>query len=591
MVAANPGTIVVAQIRAAAHRVRNVTVDIVQRHVPAIAEALAAAGLPPVLARVYAARGIASIAELDHGFAALPSAEGLKGMAAAADRIARAIAAGEKIVIVADYDADGATACAVGVRGLRAMGADVDFIVPNRFEFGYGLTPEIVALAAQMQPRLLVTVDNGIASVEGVAAAAARGFDVLITDHHLPGDALPSPAIIVNPNQPGCGFPSKHIAGVGVMFYVLLATRAKLRADGAFAGRVEPNLADLVDLVALGTVADVVRLDQVNRIFVEQGLARIRAGRAQPGVLALFAVAGRDARQATAFDLGFVAGPRLNAAGRLADMSLGIRCLLSTDPREAMTLAGELDQLNRQRRDVEATMQDAALADLSVGDAAGAADPFTVCLYRAEWHQGVVGIVASRLKDRFHRPAIVFAPGGADELKGSGRSIEGFHLRDALDLVTKRAPGIITRFGGHAFAAGLTIEAGALPAFAAAFEQVARESLTPALLHRTSESDGKLTTGQLTLDLATTLRGRVWGQGMPAPSFDDIFDVRESRVVGGRHWRLVLERGGERFAGMLFNQTEPLPSRIHAVYRPEVNEWQGGSSLQLTILHWQAVAA
>ena len=326
--------------------------------------------MPGVLARIYAARGITSLAELDHGFSALPSPQGLRGIDAAAERLSRAIRARERIVIVADYDADGATACAVGVRGLRMMGADIGFIVPNRFEFGYGLTPEIVALAAQMQPRLLVTVDNGIASVDGVAAATARGIDVLITDHHLPGAALPAPAIIVNPNQPGCAFPSKHIAGVGVMFYVLLATRALLRTQGAFNGRDEPNLASLVDLVALGTVADVVCLDQVNRIFVEQGLARIRAGRAQPGVLALFAVAGRDAQRATAFDLGFVAGPRLNAAGRLADMSLGIRCLLAATEDEAMPLAAELDRLNRQRREVEASMQEEALADLAeVADA------------------------------------------------------------------------------------------------------------------------------------------------------------------------------------------------------------------------------
>jgi single-stranded-DNA-specific exonuclease len=563
-----------------------VTIEIVRREVPAAAQALAATGMPDVLARIYAARGIVTATELDHRFSALPKHDGLLGIDAAAERLSRAIHAREKIVIVADYDADGATACAVGLRGLRAMGADIDFIVPNRFEFGYGLTPEIVALAAQMEPRLLVTVDNGIASVEGVAAAAARGLDVLITDHHLPGTTLPSPAIIVNPNQPGCRFPSKHIAGVGVMFYVLLATRARLRAEGAFAGRDEPNLAELADLVALGTVADVVRLDQVNRIFVEQGLARIRAGRAQPGVLALFAVAGRDARRATAFDLGFVAGPRLNAAGRLADMSLGIRCLLATTHDEATTLAGELDRLNRERRSVEAAMQEEALADMAGLDDAAATDRFTLCLYREEWHQGVVGIVASRLKDRFHRPAIVFARGSHGELKGSGRSIDGFHLRDALDLVTKRAPGVIARFGGHAYAAGLTIGEPALPAFSAAFEQVARDWLTPAQLHRTHESDGALPRGGLTLELAARLREQVWGQGMPAPAFDDTFDVRATRVVGGRHLRLGLERGAERFDAILFNCTEPLPARIRAAFRPEVNEWQGNASLQLTIEHW-----
>jgi len=562
------------------------TVAIVRRTVPTAAQALAAAGMPDVLARIYAARGITAMAELDHGFAALPSPDRMKGIDAAAVRLVRAIRAKEKIVIVADYDADGATACAVGLRGLRAMGADIDFIVPNRFEFGYGLTPEIVALAAKMEPRLLVTVDNGIASVEGVAAAAARGLDVLVTDHHLPGDTLPAPAIIVNPNQPGCTFPSKHIAGVGVMFYVLLATRSLLRSQGAFAGKDEPNLAELTDLVALGTVADVVRLDQVNRIFVAQGLARIRAGRAQPGVAALFAVAGRDARRATAFDLGFVAGPRLNAAGRLADMSLGIRCLLATTGAEATALAGELDRLNRERRDVEASMQEEALADLRTVDDAAVADSFTVCLYREEWHQGVVGIVASRLKDKFHRPAIVFARGNAGELKGSGRSIEGFHLRDALDLVSKRDPALISRFGGHAFAAGLTIGKSGLPAFVAAFEQVARDWLTPSQLHRTHESDGTLEVGQLTLELAAQLREQVWGQGMPAPAFDDTFDVRETRIVGGKHSRIVLSRGKERFEAILFNYADPLPARIRATFRPEVNEWQGNASLQLAIEHW-----
>jgi len=563
-----------------------VTVGIVRREVPPAAQALAAAGMSTVLARIYAARGIATMAELDHGFSALPTPAAMKGIAAAAERLSHAIREKEKIVIVADYDADGATACAVGVRGLRAMGACIDFIVPNRFEFGYGLTPEIVALAAQIQPRILVTVDNGIASVEGVAEATARGIEVLITDHHLPGAALPAPAIIVNPNQPGCAFPSKHIAGVGVMFYVLLATRSRLRIAGAFAGSDEPKLADLLDLVALGTVADVVRLDQVNRIFVAQGLARIRAGRAQPGVLALFAVAGRDARRATAFDLGFVAGPRLNAAGRLADMSLGIRCLLATDTGEATQLAGELDRLNRERREVEAAMQEEALADLEQVDATAVSDQFTLCLYREEWHQGVVGIVASRLKERFHRPVIVFARGAGGELKGSGRSIASFHLRDALDLVAKRNPDLIARFGGHAFAAGLTIDAAGLPAFAAAFEQVARDWLTPAQLHRTHESDGVLARGELTLALAAQLRDQVWGQGMPAPAFDDTFDVRETRVLGGRHTRVGLSRDGEQFDAMLFNHALPLPARIRAAFRPEVNEWQGNLSLQLTIEHW-----
>jgi single-stranded-DNA-specific exonuclease len=567
-----------------------VTIAIVRRPVGAAADSLAASGMPAVLSRIYAARGIRTVAELDHSLTALPPFATLRGIGDAAARLARAIDAQERILIVADYDADGATACAVGVRGLRALGGNVDFIVPNRFEFGYGLTPEIVALAAQRDPQLLVTVDNGIASVDGVAAAAARGIDVLVTDHHLPGQVLPSPAIIVNPNQPGCAFPGKHIAGVGVMFYVLSATRALMRARGAFAARPEPNLAALLDLVALGTVADVVRLDQTNRVFVEQGLARLRAGRAQPGVLALFAVAGRDARRATSFDLGFVAGPRLNAAGRLADMALGIRCLLADGQAEALALATELDGLNRERREVEAGMQEEALADLADFAADVGDGRCTVCLFRPDWHQGVVGIVASRLKDRYHRPTFVFARTASGELRGSGRSIAGFHLRDALDLVEKRAPGTIEKFGGHAFAAGLTLSEAAFSAFQDVFEAIAREQLTPAQLARTCETDGVLARGELTHDLAQTLRDRVWGQGMPAPTFDDIFEVRASRVVGGKHTRLTLDRGGECFDAILWRHAGPLPARIHAAFRPEINQWQGASSLELAIEHWEAAS-
>ena len=567
--------------------------DLVRRTVPAAAEALAAAGVHPVLARVYAARGIASRDDLDTDLARLPPVAAMKGIAAAAARLADAIATREKIVIVADYDADGATACAVAMRGLAALGAGVDFLVPNRFEHGYGLTPEIVAEAAGKTPRLLVTVDNGIASHDGVAAAAALGIEVLITDHHLPAATLPAPALIVNPNQPGCEFPSKHLAGVGVMFYVLLATRAALRQRGAFAARPEPNFATLLDLVALGTVADVVRLDRVNRTLVAQGLARIRAGRAQPGIAALFTAAGRDPRRATAYDLGFVAGPRLNAAGRLADMAVGIRCLLAETAASALPLAVALDRLNRERRDVEATMQDEALAELDARAAATAGDACTLCLYRPEWHQGVVGIVASRLKDRLHRPVMVFArAGGAGELRGSGRSIAGFHLRDALDLVAKRAPGMLVRFGGHAYAAGLTLAEADLPRFAAAFEAVAREQLSPAQLRRTLESDGALAPGELDLGLAEVLRGEVWGQGFPAPVFDDTFAVAEQRIVGARHSRLTLLRTGDgaatvRYQAILFNHVDPLPGTVRAAYRPDVNEWNGTISLQLVIEHWQ----
>jgi single-stranded-DNA-specific exonuclease len=490
----------------------------------------------------------------------------------------------ERLLIVADYDADGATACAVGVLGLRAMGAHVDFLVPNRFEFGYGLTPEIVALAAERQPALIITVDNGIASVEGVAAARSRGIEVLITDHHLPGAELPATELIVNPNQPGCAFPSRHLAGVGVMYYVLIALRAALRQRGDFLAGGEPNLATLLDLVALGTVADVVTLDRTNRILVSQGLQRIRAGRMQPGVRALFAAAGRDPSRAGTYDLGFVVGPRLNAAGRLADMSVGIACLIAADEREAAPLAGELDRLNRERREVEAAMQSEALDGL---DATIAADQYTLCVYRPEWHQGVVGIVASRLKDRFHRPTIVFARASDGTLRGSGRAIPGFHLRDALDLVAKRAPGTIDRFGGHAFAAGLTLAEAALPRFSAEFERVGHDWLSPAALLRTLETDGDLADAELTLGLARNIGAQVWGQGFPAPLFDGEFAVLEQAIVGGKHVRLAIRGSGARLNAIVFNEPGVLPARIHAAYRPEVNHFQGLESLQIVIESWQ----
>jgi single-stranded-DNA-specific exonuclease len=567
--------------------------DIVRRPVPDTALALATAGIPPVLARVFAARGVRAPEDLDTGLATLPSYALLKGAEAAAVRLADAIARGERIVIVADYDADGATACAVGVRGLRAMGADVGFIVPNRFEYGYGLTPEIVAQALDRQPRLIVTVDNGIASHDGVAAAVNAGVDVLVTDHHLPAATLPPTPWIVDPNQPGCEFPSRNLAGVGVMFYVLLALRAELRRRGHFAGASEPQLATLLDLVALGTVADVVRLDRVNRTLVAQGLARIRAGRAHPGVAALFAAAGRDARRAASYDLGFVAGPRLNAAGRLADMSVGIRCLLADSAAAALPLATELDRYNRERREIEGDMQTAALA--AVESIGGIGDACSLSLYDASWHQGVVGIVASRLKDRFHRPTVIFARGGSGELKGSGRSIAGLHLRDALDLVAKRAPGLIARFGGHAFAAGLSIAEADLPRFRTLFEEVAREALSPAQLCRVLETDGELAPDELDLDLARAMHDAVWGQGFDAPVFDGVFDVLDQRIVGVRHSKLTLRGadagGAATYTAMLFGHAEPLPGRIRAAYRPDVNEWNGNQTLQLTLTHWLPAGA
>lgn len=563
-------------------------IDIVRRAVPEAANALAAAGVHPVLARVLASRGVRSSADLRSDLATLPPFATMKGIDEAAARLADAIAARERIVIVADYDADGATACVVGLRGLGAMGANVGFLVPNRFEYGYGLTPEIVAEAAAMEPRLLVTVDNGIASHDGVAAAAARGIDVLITDHHLPAATLPAPALIVDPNQPGCAFPTKHLAGVGVMFYVLIATRAVLRARRHFAEGAEPNLAALLDLVALGTVADVASLDRVNRTLVHHGLARIRAGRARPGLLALLTVAGRDPRRATCSDLAFIAGPRLNAAGRLADMAIGIRCLLADSRDAALPLAAELDRLNRERRDVEAQMHEAALAEVEARTLDRAdADSYTLCLYDGQWHQGVVGIVAGRLKDRFHRPVVVFARGSDGELKGSGRSIAGFHLRDALDVVAKRLPGVVAKFGGHAYAAGVTLAERDLPRFTQAFEALARECLSPAQLERILESDGPLAEAELSVELAAVLAREVWGQGFPAPVFDDAFSVIEQRVVGGGHSKLTLARGGARYDAMLFRHADPLPASIHAAYRPEMNEWNGVSSLQLVVEHWQ----
>ncbi|MBI3147290.1 MAG: single-stranded-DNA-specific exonuclease RecJ [Betaproteobacteria bacterium] len=549
------------------------------------ARRLAAAGVHPVLARVFAARGIVEARALDLALTDLPEWRTMKGIEAAAARLAHAIRASEPVLIVADYDADGATACALGVLALRALGARVDFLVPNRFEFGYGLTPEIVALAATRAPTLIVTVDNGIASVDGVAEAAARGIEVLITDHHLPGERLPEPAIIVNPNQPGCAFPSKNLAGVGVMFYLLLALRATLRDQGWFNQRPEPKLAEYLDLVALGTVADVVKLDHVNRILVQQGLHRLRAGRARPGLRMLLAAAGREAARLSGFDLGFVLGPRLNAAGRLADMSLGINCLLAGDEDSALPMAMELDRLNRERKSLEADIHEEALASL---EDLPANENYSLVLYRPEWHQGVVGIVASRLKDRYHRPAIVFAEAAPGELKGSGRSIRALHLRDALDRVSKLAPGLITRFGGHAAAAGLSLPTDALPRFAEYFEQATRELLSPADLARVVETDGSLAAGEITLQLAELLATPLWGQAYPAPAFVDEFRVLRQRPVGEKHLRLTLAREDKVFEAMLFRQREALPERIRAVYRPERNVYQGSARLQLVLEHWQA---
>jgi len=549
------------------------------------AQVLAAAGISPLLARIYAARGITNQAQLETGLDGLVSFTHLKHAQQMAARLADAIAQDKKLLVVADYDADGATACAVALRGLRAFGAQVEYIVPNRFEYGYGLTPEIVWLAAESAPDILITVDNGIASVEGVAEANRLGMQVLVTDHHLPGDALPDAQCIVNPNQPGCGFPSKNLAGVGVMFYVLLALRAELRARGAFAEQPVPNLGNLLDLVALGTVADVVKLDDNNRILVHQGLQRIRAGRACAGISALFQVARKDAARATTYELGFIAGPRLNAAGRLEDMSLGIRCLLTDDAGEAAELAARLDDINRERRGIEAEMQQTALAAL---ENITPADNYALALYDETWHQGVIGILASRLKDKFHRPVIAFAPAQNEgELKGSGRSIDGLHLRDALDLLAKRHPHLLQKFGGHAMAAGLSIRAEHLAEFQAAFEGVARELLSPADLTKIIETDGFLAKADLCMETARSLDRQVWGQGFPPPLFEGVFSVEQQRVVGEKHLKLKLGADRGVFDAMLFFHADPLPGEIRAVYSLAVNEFNGSTTLQLIVRHWQ----
>jgi len=544
--------------------------------------ALVNAGVHPVLARIYAARRIRSASELDDDVQRLLPPASLARCEEAAALLADSIAAGKRLLIVADYDADGATACAVGVRALRALGAAVDYLVPNRFELGYGLTPELVDIAAAGKPDLLITVDNGIASVEGVERARALGIDTLITDHHLPGEALPRAACIVNPNQPGCGFGSKALAGVGVMFYVMLALRAELRRRGAFRDRPEPNLAALTDLVALGTVADVVPLDANNRILVSQGLKRIRAGRAQPGVDALLRAAGRAPAQAGGFDLGFVLGPRLNAAGRLADMSLGIACLVADDAGAAANGALELDRLNRERRRIEAEMleQAAAAAD-AVADAPGAAAVF----FDPGWHQGVVGILASRLRERLHRPVFCFARASDGELRGSGRSIPGFHLRDCLDLVAKAAPGLIVRFGGHAQAAGLTLREPDLGRFREVLGEVAERTLPEEARTRVVETDGALSASELSLGLAQAVGARVWGQGFPEPLFCDTFRLEHQRVVGEKHSKLKLVMDGRRLEAMRFNALDPLPAKFRAAYRIGVNEYNGLQTVQLSLEH------
>ncbi|MAF03657.1 MULTISPECIES: single-stranded-DNA-specific exonuclease RecJ [unclassified Herbaspirillum] len=547
------------------------------------AEQLIAEGVHPVLARVYAARGLSTARELASELNALIAPSGLLHIEAAAIYLADAIAERKKLVIVADYDCDGATACAVGLRGLRLLGAQVDYIVPNRFEYGYGLTPEIVELTVrEKNPDIIVTVDNGIASIDGVAEAKRRGIDVVVTDHHLPGDALPDARVIVNPNQPQCGFPSKNLAGVGVMFYVLLALRAEMRKRGLFDAQTQPRLDSLLDLVALGTVADVVKLDANNRILVAQGLKRMRSGKMHPGITALFRAAGREARRATPFDLGFAVGPRLNAAGRLADMSLGIECLTTDDEGRAWAIAQQLDAINRERRDIEAGMQDTALLLL---DDFNPADRRTIAVFDPSWHQGVIGIVASRLKDKFYRPTITFAPGDEGFIKGSGRSIAGFHLRDALDLVSKHAPSVMTKFGGHAMAAGLTIHADAFDAFSQAFEAVGRDWLTQNQLERVIETDGELEDSYYSVEFITLMDQQVWGQGFAPPVFCDHFRVLSQRILKEKHLKLQLEKGGLKYDAIWFGHTDALPDHAKVAFRLDANEYNGKTTVQLMVEH------
>lgn len=576
------------------------------RRRPAGAAGTFAAALHPILARVFAARQLTDGQQLEHSLQHLLPYQDLSGIDRAVEVLAAALGAGKRILIVADFDADGATSCAVAIRALRSMGAgDVRFIVPNRFEFGYGLTPEIVAVAAGLQPDLLITVDNGISSIDGVRAARQQGMQVLITDHHLPGAELPDADAIVNPNQPGDRFGSKHLAGVGVVFYLMLALRARLRASGWFAQQrlAEPNLAQLLDLVALGTVADVACLDYNNRILVAQGLARIRRGVCTPGVAALLELGGRARERLVATDLGFVLGPRLNAAGRLEDMSLGIACLLEDDRETAAALAQRLDDLNRERRVIEQNMKEQALETLDVGTLAGAAggDPLGICLFDARWHPGVIGILASRIKEQLHRPVIVFAvfsgAGAADdELKGSARSIAGLHIRDVLETIANRRPGLILKYGGHAMAAGLSLRRADLDAFREAFLAELARHLSVDDLRGVVYSDGELAPEHLDLEMAERLRfAAPWGQGFPEPVFDGIFHVVERRIVGGRHLKLQVHLPDDPrcFDAIAFNTTDAAWPKgellMHLAYRLDSNEFRGRTRAQLVVEHIQPV--
>ena len=562
---------------------------VVQRTVQPQAELhLQAAGVSPLMSRLLAARGITEAVQLSANLSNLIPPQTLTHNPAMAKLLADAIAANKKILVIGDYDADGATATAVAVKGLRAFGAMVDFLVPNRFEYGYGLTPEIVVLAATQKPDVIITVDNGIASVDGVAAANSLGIQVLITDHHLPGQETPQAACIINPNQHGCTFASKNLAGVGVMFYGLLCLRAELRERGAYVEKPEPNLTELLDLVALGTVADLVKLDDNNRILVEQGLRRIRAGACSKGILALLRVSGRQHQAVNAQDLGFYVGPRLNAAGRLDDMTLGIQCLLAESEIEATKIAQQLNDLNVQRRSIEADMQDSA--NISLDDIA-VDNQFTISMYQPDWHQGVIGILASRIKERFHRPVIAFADANDDLLKGSGRSIAGLHLRDALDLLSKHQPDLIIKFGGHAMAAGLTIRQVDFERFNQSFETVVKSLITEADLESILEVDGGLGVDEMTFETAQTLEKLVWGQGFAPPLFYDEFEVTNQRVLAEKHLKLTLKNISKSTLSIsplvvdaiYFNHPDFLDSRIQAAYQLQTNSYNGTQKVQLNI--------
>lgn len=554
------------------------------------------ASLPPLLRRLYALRGVKGEQELERSVKGMLPWQQLSGIDAAVAILQQALADGRRIMVVGDFDADGATSTALTVLALRSMGcSSIEYLVPNRFEDGYGLSPEVVEQAAARGAELIVTVDNGISSHAGVDVAHGLGIQVLVTDHHLPGDTLPAAEAIVNPNLRDCDFPSKSLAGVGVAFYLMLALRAKLRDSGWFEQRAlaMPNLAELLDLVALGTVADVVPLDANNRILVYQGLNRIRAGKCRPGIRALLEVANRDARQLAASDLGFALGPRLNAAGRLDDMSIGVAMLLSDDIAQARMLANDLDALNQTRREIEQGMQVEALELCDQLERTTTELPYGLAMYHPEWHQGVVGILASRIKERFHRPVIAFAPAGDGILKGSGRSVAGLHMRDALERLDTLNPGLMMKFGGHAMAAGLSLEEAKFDEFRQRFGELVGEWLDPAMLEGVIWSDGELMMQELTLTTAELLReGGPWGQAFPEPTFDGKFRILQQRLVGEKHLKLMIEPlgGGPLLDGIAFNiDTTQWPDssikEVELAYKLDVNEFRGNRNVQLLIQH------